>query len=129
MSGLAATLSLANPLTVAPVMILNNADFMTLEHLTFTGGQYGVLAENNSNNLNAGFLTFSHNSVDGLLVENSPNLTLENSAAMHNGQAGIRILAGSTVQDMGFVYGFRQRQLWHLRRWLHPPPARQLRDL
>ena len=100
-AGLAATLSLANSLTVAPVLVLDDADFTTLEHLTFTGGQYGVLAENNSNNLNASYLTFSHNSVDGLLVENSPILTLKNSAAMHNGQAGIRILAGSTVQDVG----------------------------
>ena len=104
--GLVATLSLANPLTVAPVVTLNGADFMTLQYLTFTGGQYGLLVENNSNNLTAGFLNFTANSVDGLLVENSPALSLENSSASHNTQVGIHVISGSNVLAMSNITAF-----------------------
>ncbi|HYV35524.1 MAG TPA: right-handed parallel beta-helix repeat-containing protein, partial [Gemmataceae bacterium] len=101
--GRTATLTLANPLAGVPVLTLNAADFMTLQHLTLSGGQYGALVENNSTNLGASFVTFSGNSTDGLLVTGSPNLSIVNSAAQNNGQDGIRVQNGSTVQDMGFL--------------------------
>ena len=98
-----ATFSFANPLTVAPLLTLNDASFMTLSDLTFAGGQYGVLVENSSNNLNAGYLTLTNNTVDGLLVENSLDLTLEHDTATDNAEDGIVIQSGSTVSDLGYL--------------------------
>ena len=102
-TGLPATFTLANPLTDAPVITLNDASFMMVENLTLSGGSNGLLAEDNSTNLVATNLTFSHNSSDGLLVENSPAVTLENDQALDNGGAGIRILSGSNVLAMNSI--------------------------
>ena len=105
-NGLPATLAFANPLTVAPVVTLDDAGFMTIEDMTLQGGQDGMLVENNSTNLDADYLTFTHNTGDGLLVQNSPNVTLDHLSASHNGQAGIQIQSGSNVLDMGFITAF-----------------------
>ena len=85
---------------------------MTVQYLTFTGGQYGLLVENNSNNLTANFLTFSANSVDGLLVENSPAVSLQEFHGV--AQRPDRHSRDFRFQRVGHEqhYGLRQ---WHLR--------------
>jgi hypothetical protein len=98
-----AVLHFASPLTVAPIMELNDADFMTLQNLTLQNGQFGVWAHNNSSNLTANYLTLAHNSVDGLLIEGSPNLTLSHVIAFNSGQTGILAQGGTSVLDMGSV--------------------------
>ena len=103
---LAATISFANPLMTAPLLTLDDADFMNISHLTFQGGQYGIFAETNSTNLTASYLKFVSNSVDGILIQNSPNVTLENSSASRNGQDGVHIISGSNVLDLGNITAF-----------------------
>ena len=77
--GTAAVLAFANPLTVAPLIELDSAGSTTIEHLTLSGGQFGIYAFNNSTALTA------------------ENLTIENSS-----QDGIHVDTGSSVEDLGF---------------------------
>ena len=82
----------ANPLTVAPLLNLNGADFMTLSHLSLTGGQYGLYAHGSSTNLAASYLTISGTSLDGMrVVENSNNLSLNHVTVTQSGGTGIYI--------------------------------------
>ena len=82
----------ANPLTVAPLLNLNGADFMTLSHLSLTGGQYGLYAHGSSTNLAANYLAISGTSLDGMrVVENSNNLSLNHVTVTQSGGTGIYV--------------------------------------
>lgn len=56
-------------------MELNDADFMTLRHLTFANGQVGLLAHNASDNLTGSYLTATGHSQDGIRVEAGSTVT------------------------------------------------------
>ncbi|HEV3343905.1 MAG TPA: right-handed parallel beta-helix repeat-containing protein, partial [Pirellulales bacterium] len=100
-----ATLSLANPLTHAPVVELTGADFMTLENLTMTGGQNGLLVDNSSH-FTGSNLTVNGNRQDGLLL--SPSVTaatLDHITAFSNGGNGITADAGLVALTNSTVDG------------------------
>src|SRR5262249_20925739 len=78
-----ATLRHANPLTVAPVLELYNAHFMTIARLTLRDGQYGIWAHDGSRSLTLSYVDVRHHALDGVRVE-----------------------ADSAVLDMGFVTAF-----------------------
>src|SRR5262249_8159939 len=78
-----ATLRHANPLTVAPVLELYNAHFMTIARLTLRDGQYGIWAHDGSRSLTLSYVDVRHH-------------------ALH----GVRVEADSAVLDMGFVTAF-----------------------
>src|SRR5262249_20386470 len=83
----AAVLHFANPLTVAPVLELNDADFMTVAHLTLQGGQIGLGAHNTSR-----------------------GLTLNSGNESGNSQDGVRVEGGSDVLDAGNVTAFNNKR-------------------
>lgn len=102
--GRTAAIQFANPITVAPLLDLNAADFMTVSNLTLTGGQYGLYAHNQSTHLTARNVTANANSLDGLRVEGgSDGAALEGITAIGNLRFGIYVngpldhLTGSTV--------------------------------
>ncbi len=68
-AGAAAVLSFGNTLTVAPLIELDGAGSSTIEHLTLSGGQYGIYAFNNSTGLTAEDLTILNSSEDGIRVD------------------------------------------------------------
>jgi hypothetical protein len=82
----AATFHPANPLSQAPVLELNDADFLTINHLTLASGTIGLWVHAGSTNLTAGFLNIHDNYQEGIRVEsNSTVLDLGNSTLVHNG--------------------------------------------
>ena len=82
----------ANPFTIAPVVELNNADFVTLRNMTFTGGTLGLLVRNQSTNLAASFISAIANSTGGIRIDTgSTALGLNNLRADQNGGVGIYI--------------------------------------
>jgi hypothetical protein len=85
------------PETVAPLIELNDADFVTLRHLTLNNAQYGVLARNGSTQLSASHLVLTGHTDDGLRIEaDSSAGALSHLVASGNGGAGV-FLAGSFV--------------------------------
>lgn len=100
-----ATLGLANPLTHAPVVELTGADFMTLEHLTMTSGQYGLLVDN-STHFTGSNLTVDDNLHDGLLL--TPSVipaALDHITSFSNGGSGINAQAGLVSLSNSTAYG------------------------
>ena len=94
-----ATLVHANPLTVAPLIDLNDADFVTLRHLTIDDAEYGVLIRNSSTNNAASFLTLTNHALDGVRVEtNSTAITLDHITSANNGRYGI--FANNTASNI-----------------------------
>ncbi len=65
----ATTFSHANPFTVADLIDLNNADFITLTDLEVRGGSHGIWARNNSTNLNISNVRTRLNSLEGLRID------------------------------------------------------------
>jgi hypothetical protein len=102
--GRTAAVRFANVLTVAPLLDLNAADFMTVSNLTLSGGQYGLYAHNQSTHLTARNVTANANSLDGVRVQGgSDGAALEGVTAIGNGRFGVYAsgpidhLTGSTV--------------------------------
>jgi hypothetical protein len=85
------------PDTIAPLIDLNDADFVTLRHLTLSNAQYGVLARNGSTELSASHLVLENHTADGLRIEaGSSAQILSHLTASGNGGAGVA-LAGSFI--------------------------------
>ena len=82
----------ANPFTVAPVVDLNNADFMTLRNMTLTGGTLGLFVHNQSTNLSASYVSAVANSSGGFRIDTgSTALGLDHLRSDQNSGAGIYI--------------------------------------
>src|SRR5690606_13315449 len=93
-SGHKARLWHAHPSTVAAVVDLNDADLMTMQYLTLTGGQRGLHVRNGSTRFTGRYLELSNNTLDGILIEGDSEFTeLHNLTVMNNGQYGIRATA------------------------------------
>ncbi|MEQ1829659.1 MAG: right-handed parallel beta-helix repeat-containing protein, partial [Pirellula sp.] len=88
------TLRHANPLTVAPVVELNTADFMTLRNLSFASGSYGLYVRNQSTNFVGSYLKGVNNTVRGFHIDTgSTVLGLDHLLADGNLGGGIYVNA------------------------------------
>ena len=73
---------------------LNDGDFVTLRHLTLTGGQYGLWLRNASVRFTGSNLTLFGNTLDGLRLEaDATDVSLDRLAAFNNGRDGVSISA------------------------------------
>ena len=82
----------ANPFTVAPILELIDADFLTVSHLTLDHGQYGLWAHNSSTNLALSYITSTNNTYEGFRVEGSSDaLVFDHLTASYNGRYGIYV--------------------------------------
>ena len=91
---------------MAPIIDINNADFVSLSHLTVANGQMGVHVRNGSTDFVADHLTLSNNFGNGLTVDSSSNATdLTHIHALNNSGHGISVssaidtLSSSSVHD------------------------------
>jgi parallel beta-helix repeat protein len=101
-----AMMSLANPLTMVPVLQLDDASFTTLAHLTLAGSQMGLWAHDNSTNLTLSYLTANGMSSDGFDIEAGSNLaTLSHLTATNNAGIGIDVKAPILDLDHSFASG------------------------
>ncbi len=103
----------ANSLTVAPIIELNGADFMTLKNLTLSGGTFGLFVHNLSTNLAASYLSAVANSQGGFRIDTGSSvLGLDHLRADQNLGTGIYInaLVGSlsnSVVSNNLGYGLQ----------------------
>jgi Ca2+-binding RTX toxin-like protein len=88
----------ANPLTVAPIVRLVDADFVSLSNLTLDGGQYGLYLGTGSTRFSASNLKARNNSIDGMHFESGTQTDfLRDIIASNNNRHGI-ISAGPINQ-------------------------------
>ncbi len=99
-------LSHANPLTVANLMELNDADFMTINHLELIGGTTGLRVRNGSTNLNLDGVSSLNATQQGMLIDGgSTALTLTRLIVDGSQGPGLRIdvplqsLTDSTIRN------------------------------
>ncbi len=59
----------ANPFTSAPMLELNDADFVTLNNLTLSGGTIGLYVRNQSQGLNADRIRVQTSTQRGILID------------------------------------------------------------
>ncbi len=96
----------ANSLTVAPIVELNDADFMTLNDMTFAAGTFGLWVRNQSTNVAATGLSVIDNTQAGIRVEAGSSVTsFTNLRVDNNLGVGIHVtgsmgsLTGSTISN------------------------------
>ncbi|HVT30147.1 MAG TPA: right-handed parallel beta-helix repeat-containing protein, partial [Lacipirellulaceae bacterium] len=90
-AGQSALLHFANPTTtVAPVIELNDADFVSMDHIATDGGTYGLLIHNGSTTFVGNYLFASHASADGINIDSTVSGSqLDNIVSSANGRYGI----------------------------------------
>ena len=66
----------AHPATVAPIIELNDADFVKVRNLALTNALYGLLVNNNSTSFVGSDLTLSDHSLDGIYVTGGSDVDL-----------------------------------------------------
>ena len=82
----------ASPLTVAPILELIDADFVSVAHLTLDRGQYGLRVGDSSGNFSGSFLTTSNHTLDGVRIEGGSQVTtLDHVTSFNNDRYGIYI--------------------------------------
>ncbi len=98
------SLSHANPLTVAPMLELNDADFMALQNLEVEGGTKGIWIRNLSTDVTMSDIRSLNNSQEGILVDlGSQVLSMTGIESLGNVGNGIAVsgllgsLSGSTI--------------------------------
>ncbi len=95
----------ANSLTVAPLVELDDADFVTLAHLDLLDAQMGVWVHNGSTNFAAADLVVADHDLDGIRVEGNSTVTrLDGITAVHNGRYGIYVDGRIEQLTAGHVY-------------------------
>ncbi|MDP6634998.1 MAG: right-handed parallel beta-helix repeat-containing protein [Phycisphaerae bacterium] len=101
-----AAIDRGNPYANMTNIELYDADYVTLAHLTLTGGNRGLWVHNSSTNFDGRHLTLSDNTLDGLLVEtDAEDTTLDYISAYDNDRYGIYVmtpidsLSNSLVHD------------------------------
>ncbi|MDB5303583.1 MAG: hypothetical protein JWM97_1132, partial [Phycisphaerales bacterium] len=79
--------------SVGPTFDINAGNFVTISHLAFSGGQYGVWIHGGSSNFTGSFLTTSGNTLDGVRLEanSSASATLDHLVSFSNGRDGISV--------------------------------------
>jgi hypothetical protein len=104
-----ATLRHAHPATVAPLIELHDADYVTISHLTLNGAQSGIWAHGDSTELTATYLTVAGHSADGIrLDDTSTAAEFGNIVAANNGGYGIYASSSVGAVHDSHVYGNRQ---------------------
>ena len=87
-----ATIDRGNPYANMTNIELSDADFVTLAHLTLTGGNRGLWVHNSSTNFDGHHLTLTDNTYDGLLVESDAAFTtLDYISAYNNDRYGVYV--------------------------------------
>src|SRR5205814_7114804 len=72
------------------VFDINDGNFVTLSHLTVTGGEVGIRVRNGSLGFSASFLTMQNQSLDGVGLDSGGTVTeLAHITATNNGRYGI----------------------------------------
>ena len=107
-AGRTAQLQPANPLDIAPVLELDNADLMTLSHLTVEGGSYGLLVRHQSTGFRGTDLSFAHHALDGVRLD-SGSAAVELSGVRSVGNGGdafhlegvVTLLTGAEARASG----------------------------
>ncbi len=103
----------ANPLTVAPLITLDDADLMTIAHLTLSGAQMGLYLTDNSTDLIASYLTLTGNAQDGLrAVGGSSTESLDHITATGNAGDGLHIGGAAGVLTAITATDNRGSGLW-----------------
>lgn len=90
-AGQTALMHFANPAaTVAPVIELNGADFLSIDHIATDGGTYGVLVHNASSNFVGNYLSTNHAANDGISIDSTVSGSrLDHIKSLANGRYGI----------------------------------------
>ncbi|MEW6157227.1 MAG: right-handed parallel beta-helix repeat-containing protein, partial [Verrucomicrobiota bacterium] len=87
---------LANPLEILPVIELNNADFVTLAHVSAEAGRHGLLLRNQSTGFTGRHLSFTHHKADGVRFEtDSAALELDHVRSANNEGSGFYLLGSA----------------------------------
>ncbi len=107
-NGQTAAIGYLNPLTVGPVLDVNNASYVTLQNLVLDDGTIGLWVHNDSTNFTGANLTVENNSAEGIRIETgATSASLTGITAVANGSYGIYVdgamaaLADSTVSRNG----------------------------
>lgn len=103
-----ATLRHALPAQSAPLIDLNDADLMTIAHLTLADAGYGLLVHNGSVDLAASYLTIAGSTLDGVHLDTGSTATaLDHLAVSDSSRYGIYVdgplgaLTNTTVTRSG----------------------------
>ncbi|MCS7470501.1 right-handed parallel beta-helix repeat-containing protein, partial [Stieleria sp. ICT_E10.1] len=92
----------AGPTTVAPLVKLVDADFVTISDLRLSNAEYGLYATDGTTALTAERLVVSGNALDGIYLGNGSSLKLSEITASENGRYGI-FSNGSVVDLLAIV--------------------------
>ena len=99
-----------NPNAGSTNIELDNANYVTLEHLTLTGAQTGLWVHNQSTHFAGSDLTVTDNAGDGILIESDSTATaVDRLTAYDNGGNGMTMatpiasLSNSTAYDNGGI--------------------------
>ncbi len=94
----------ANPFTVASIIELNNADFVTLDTMEVRGGTKGLWVRNTSTNLSANRFTSRLNSQEGIRLEAGSSILLFDGVnATGNGGNGMWINGSVATLRNGLI--------------------------
>ncbi len=89
-----------------PLILLNDADFVTIEHLTLANALRGLEVGNASDNFSASWLTAYGHAADGLRIDTSnPLATFDHLTAYNNTGRGIFIDGPIGAFTNGLAYG------------------------
>ncbi len=104
-----AVFQFANPLDQLPMIELNNADFVSLSHLTADSGGTGLLLDNESVSFSGADLRLINQSGDGISVDRKSGiLSLQRVDLANNGGYGLISEGAITAYREGEVFGNRQ---------------------
>ncbi|MBI84895.1 MAG: hypothetical protein CMJ81_17005, partial [Planctomycetaceae bacterium] len=103
-----ATITHAHPATVAPIIELDDADFVTLQNLTLINGQTGLLLTNSSTAFVGSRLSINGSQDDGVRIDSDSSATsLGNITSFNNQRYGVFVdgtlgaLTGSNIHNNG----------------------------
>ena len=101
-----ATIDRGNAFEEATTFDLNDADFVTMRHLTLTGGNVGILLRNESDNFSGSYVTACSNSLHGMVIWNNVAApALSQLTVFDNGEDGIRAMSPIGTFSNCLVYG------------------------
>ena len=108
-AGHVATVSLSNPLTVAPLVELTGADYITMSYLSLSKGEIGLWIHGNSTHFVGSYLSIDNSSQDGLRIESgSDGSTLDHIISSNN--AGYGIYVDDSITSLGNSQAFNNHQ-------------------
>ncbi|RRS02329.1 LEPR-XLL domain-containing protein, partial [Aquabacterium soli] len=89
-----------------PLIYLNDADFVSINHLTLENAHRGIYATNNSDSFSASYITASGHTQDGIWVQGaSPFGDFDHLASFNNGGHGVYIEGAIDTLTRSTAYG------------------------